>query len=131
MSHVWGETELRRIAEEALRQADGDSAEAVIVARTGSLTRFANAAIHQNVSAVEAGLRVRVVRGTRVATQATDRLDTEGIAAVARSASELARIVPGRTRTSAVCRARGPSRRRPPPSSSALPRRARSTAPRR
>jgi len=94
VSPVWGETELRRIAEEALRQADGDSAEAVIVARTGSLTRFANAAIHQNVSAVEAGLRVRVVRGTRVATQATDRLDTEGIAAVARSASELAKIVP-------------------------------------
>ena len=94
MSGVWGEAELRRIAEEALRQADGDSAEAVIIARTGSLTRFANAAIHQNVSSLEAELRLRVVRGTRVATQATDRLDAEGIAAVARSANELSRIVP-------------------------------------
>ncbi len=91
---LFGETELRRIAQEALRQVDGDAAEAVIVARTGSLTRFANAAIHQNVSSLEATLRLRVVRGTRVATQATDRLDAEGIAAVARSASELARIVP-------------------------------------
>jgi len=94
VSGLWGEAELRRIAEEALRQADGDSAEAVIVARTSSLTRFANAAIHQNVSSVEAELRLRVVRGTRVATQATDRLDAEGIAAVARSANELSRIVP-------------------------------------
>lgn len=91
---VFGEAELRRIAQEALRHVDGDSAEAVIVARTGSLTRFANAAIHQNVSSLEATLRVRVVRGTRVATQATDRLDAEGILAVARSASELARVVP-------------------------------------
>ncbi len=93
-SPVFGETELRRIAQEALRQVEGDAAEAVIVARTGSLTRFANAAIHQNVSSLEATLRVRVVRGTRVATQATDRLDAEGIRAAARSASELARIVP-------------------------------------
>ena len=94
MNPVFGETELRRIAQEALRQVDGDAAEAVIVARTGSLTRFANAAIHQNVSSLEATLRVRVVRGIRVATQATDRLDAEGIRAVARGASELARIVP-------------------------------------
>lgn len=94
MSGQWGEAALRRVAEEALRQADGDSAEAVIVARTSSLTRFANAAIHQNVSSLEAELRLRVVRGTRVATQATDRLDAEGIAAVARSANELSRIVP-------------------------------------
>jgi len=94
MNPVFGEKELRRIAQEALRLADGDSAEAVIVARTGALTRFANAAIHQNVSSLEATLRVRVVRGTRVATQATDRLDADGIRAVAQSASELARIVP-------------------------------------
>lgn len=94
VSGLWGERELRHIAEEALRQADGDAAEAVIVARSGALTRFAGAAIHQNVSSRETELRVRVVRGTRVATQSTDRLDAEGIAAVARSASELARIVP-------------------------------------
>src|SRR5687768_2291362 len=93
-SPLFGEAELRRIAGEAIRQTDGDSAEAVIVARTGALTRFANAAIHQNVSSLEATLRLRVVRGTRVATQATDRLDAEGITAVAQSASELARIVP-------------------------------------
>lgn len=89
-----GEAELRRLAQETLRQVDGDSAEVVIVARTSSLTRFANAAIHQNVTSLEAELRVRVVRGTRVATQATDRLDAEGLAAVARSASDLARLVP-------------------------------------
>lgn len=77
-----------------MRQAEGDAAEAVIVARTYSLSRFANSAIHQNVSSLEAELRVRVVRGTRVAVQATDRLDREGIARVARRAGELAAIVP-------------------------------------
>ena len=91
---LFGEAELRRIAHEALRHADGDAAEAVIVARTGALTRFANAAIHQNVSSLEATLRVRVARGNRVATLATDRLDAEGLRAVALAASELARIVP-------------------------------------
>ena len=89
-----GEQELRRVAGEALRQADGDAAEAVIVARTGALTRFANSAIHQNVSSREAELRVRVVRGRRAATGTTERLDAEGVAAVARTASELARLVP-------------------------------------
>lgn len=89
-----GEAELRRLAQETLLQVDGDSAEVIIVARNSHLTRFANAAIHQNVSSREAELRVRVVRGTRVATQATDRLDAEGLAAVARNASDLARLVP-------------------------------------
>ena len=91
---LFGEAELRRITQDALRHTEGDAAEAVIVARTGGLTRFANAAIHQNVASLEATLRVRVARGTRVATQATDRLDPEGVRAVARSASELARLVP-------------------------------------
>jgi predicted Zn-dependent protease len=90
----WGEAALRDIAERALRAADGDQAEAVLVARTGALTRFANAAIHQNVVSREAELRVRVVRGTRVAMVTTDRLDDDGIRRAALDASALARITP-------------------------------------
>ena len=91
---TFGERELRAICEKALTAADGDQVEAVIVARSAALTRFANAAIHQNVVSREAELRVRVVRGTRVAMVTTDRLDDEGIRRVAADASALAAIVP-------------------------------------
>jgi len=91
---TWGEGPLKALCEKALRAVDGDQAEAVIVARNTSLTRFANAAIHQNVVSREAELRVRVVRGTRVAMVTTDRLDDEGIRRAARDASELAKITP-------------------------------------
>ena len=89
-----GEGALRAICDSALEAADGDQAEAVVIARNAALTRFANAAIHQNVVSREAELRVRVVRGTRVAMVTTDRLDNEGIRRAARDASDLAKITP-------------------------------------
>ena len=92
----WGEVELRRIAEGALRAVgtEGQQAEALIIARTGSLTRFASAAIHQNVSSREAELRLRVARGTRVAIVTTDRLDEEGIRRAAATANDLVARAP-------------------------------------
>ena len=89
-----GERELKRICDVALKAVDGDEGEALVIARNAALTRFANAAIHQNVVSREAELRVRVVRGKRVAMVTTDRLDDEGIRRAAREASELARIAP-------------------------------------
>ncbi|HEY8655327.1 MAG TPA: DNA gyrase modulator, partial [Candidatus Limnocylindria bacterium] len=95
-STAWGEDELRRIAEDALRAVGttGRQAEAMIIARTGSLTRFAKAAIHQNVSSREAELRLRVARGTRVAMVTTDRLDLEGIRRAAATANDLVTRAP-------------------------------------
>jgi PmbA protein len=89
-----GESSLRAICDKALAAVDGDQAEAVVIARNAALTRFANAAIHQNVVSREAELRVRVVRGKRVAMITTDRLDDEGIRRAGRDASELAKITP-------------------------------------
>jgi len=91
---VFGERELRVICDKALAASEGDQTEAVVVARTAGLTRFANAAIHQNVVSREAELRVRVVRGTRVAIVSTDRLDDEGIRRAAKDASDLATLTP-------------------------------------
>lgn len=91
---VFGERELRPIAERAIRAAKGEQAEALVIGRNGSLTRFANSAIHQNVTSREAELRVRVVVGTRRATATTNRLDDEGIRRVAELASDLARRAP-------------------------------------
>src|SRR4030081_754044 len=89
-----GERALRAICDTALRAVDGDQAEALVIARNAALTRFANAAIHQNVVSREAELHVRVVRGKRVARVTTDRLDEEGIRRAAHDASELAKITP-------------------------------------
>ncbi len=91
---VFGEGELRSIAERAIGAAMGDQAEALVIGRVGSLTRFANSAIHQNVTSREAELRVRVVVGTRRATATTNRIDDEGIRRVAALASDLARRAP-------------------------------------
>jgi predicted Zn-dependent protease len=89
-----GETALRGICDKALAAVDGDQAEAVVIVRNAALTRFANAAIHQNVVSREAQLRVRVVRGTRVAMVTTDRLEDDGIRRAAREASDLAALTP-------------------------------------
>lgn len=91
---LFGDAELRRIAERALKEAKGDQAEALVIARTGSLTRYANAAIHQNVTSREAELRVRVVIGHKQATATTNRLDDDGIRRAATAAADLARRAP-------------------------------------
>jgi len=91
---LFGERELRAICDKALKASEGDGAEATVITRNAALTRFANAAIHQNVVSREAELRVRVVRGTRVAIVSTDRLDDEGIRRAAKDASDLAALTP-------------------------------------
>ena len=97
MTELFGEYRLRAICDTALKAAElerGEQAEAVVIARNAALTRFANAAIHQNVVSREAELRVRVVRGTRVAMVTTDRLDDEGIRRAVKDASDLAKLTP-------------------------------------
>ena len=97
MTELFGEYRLRAICDTALKAAAlerGEQAEAVVIARNAALTRFANAAIHQNVVSREAELRVRVVRGTRVAMVTTDRLDDEGIRRAVKDASDLAKLTP-------------------------------------
>ncbi len=91
---LFGERELRDVAQRALKAAKGDQAEALVIARTGSLTRYANAAIHQNVTSREANVTLRVVVGKRRATATTNRLDDEGLRRAAEAASDLARRAP-------------------------------------
>ncbi|HKY52599.1 MAG TPA: TldD/PmbA family protein [Candidatus Limnocylindria bacterium] len=91
---LFGEKELREVAQRALTAAKGDQAEALVIARNQSLTRYANAAVHQNVTAREAEVRIRVVVGKRRATATTNRLDAEGLRVAAEAATELARRAP-------------------------------------
>lgn len=91
---LFGERELRDVAQRALKAAHGDQAEALVVARTTSLTRYANAAIHQNVTSREADVMVRVVVGKRRASATTNQLDEEGLCRAAEAASAIARRAP-------------------------------------
>jgi PmbA protein len=90
----FGEAALRAACHQVLRAAEADEAEALVLGRAQALTRFANNAIHQNVAATSADLRIRVVRGRRVASVWTNRLGPEALAEAARRASELARLAP-------------------------------------
>ena len=91
---LWTEPELRRICDAALHGTSGDQAEALVIATTSELTRFANNVIHQNVASREAVLQVRVVVGKRVGMVTTNDLGARGIARAASGASEVARAVP-------------------------------------
>jgi predicted Zn-dependent protease len=90
----FGEALLREAAERALGAAEGDETEALVLAQSQALTRFANNVIHQNVAAASADLRIRVVAGKRVATVWSNRLDAAGVTDAARRATELARLAP-------------------------------------
>lgn len=97
-----GEQELRALADAALAASTADETEVFLNARLDALTRYANAYIHQNVVSTEATVRVRAVKGKRVAMISTDRLDREGVAQAARDASELASRVPENPRFSGL-----------------------------
>lgn len=85
-----------RLAEEAVRlalKAGVDEAEALVVAGESALTRFANSEIHQNVSASEALVNLRVARGRRVGVASSGRADAEGLRALAERAAAVAASV--------------------------------------
>jgi PmbA protein len=92
-----GETQLRGLFETVAACAAGQhgirDVEAHFRGGTESLTRFANNAIHQNVSETSQGLSVRLVIGKRTARASTNRLDAEGIAQCVEQAAALTRVM--------------------------------------
>jgi predicted Zn-dependent protease len=77
-------------AERALAAAEADEAEAVVHAEHSGLARFAASEIHQPTLVDNAVVRLRVVRDGRIGAAATNRLSGDGLAALARRASEAA-----------------------------------------
>src|SRR2546430_16208825 len=108
-----GEKGLRALADAAMKASTADETEVFLTARTNALTRYANAYIHQNVVSTEAGVRVRAVKGKRVALISTDRLGREGVEEAARRPSAPPAPLPGKPRF-ARPRAPKPIPRRPP-----------------
>src|ERR1017187_9944818 len=66
--------------------------EAIVSEETQALTRFANNAIHQNVSERSTQLSVRPVIDGRTARATTNRLDAGGIRAVVEEAVAITRL---------------------------------------
>jgi predicted Zn-dependent protease len=77
---------------DAARAQGVEDVEAIIAAGAQALTRFANNAIHQNVSEDATHLSVRAVIGGRTARATTNRTDAEGIRAVVDQAIALTRL---------------------------------------
>ncbi len=77
---------------DAARSHGVKDVEAIFAGETSALTRFANNAIHQNVSEQSTQLSIRPVLDGRTARATTNRLDREGIRRVVEEAVALARL---------------------------------------
>lgn len=89
--------EARELAQRAVviaRSAGAGQAEALVVASSSALTRFANNRIHQNVAWQDAGVSVRAVIGGRVGVASTNRSGEAALASCCASAVEAARHSP-------------------------------------
>jgi predicted Zn-dependent protease len=78
---------------DAARTLGVSDVEVLLAGGEEALTRFANNAIHQNVSARDVDLSVRPVIDGRTARATTNRLDSEGIRSVVAEAVAIARLV--------------------------------------
>ncbi len=84
--------------ESILRESDADETEVMVGDGTHALTRFANNAIHQNVSEDSRYLSVRLVYEGRTARASTNKLDEESLRRVVkdcREASRASQVIPG------------------------------------
>jgi PmbA protein len=88
---VTGEIEL---AERAVAAAEGDGVEAVVQAERSGFARFAGSEVHQPTLIENVSLFLRVIRGNRVGAAAGNRVDEEGLRALAIRAGEAADAAP-------------------------------------
>ena len=96
MSELNGRTpaDVLALAERVLGFAEKESpteVEVMAMADDGSLTRFANSEIHQNVAESNAQVNLRFVTGKRVGVASTNRSDDEGLRLLAERAAAIAR----------------------------------------
>ena len=86
-----GREKTLNIVRKALDHSDADQTQAAVQIGDSSLTRFANSAIHQNVSERNGGLAVKAICGKRIGYAMTNKLDDDSIRAVTERAVRFAR----------------------------------------
>jgi predicted Zn-dependent protease len=78
------------IAERALRAAEGDEAEAVVLAERSGLARFAGAEVHQPTLIENVVVNLLVARDGRLGMASTNRVEGDALRELARRAAEAA-----------------------------------------
>lgn len=89
-----GESQALDLLQGIVRLGGDAEVEAVLSGTDRQLTRFAANAIHQNLSASDAELQLRVAVGRRVGVVSTNRLDFAGVQAALQRARSLAMLQP-------------------------------------
>ncbi len=74
-----GEAKVQGICKKVLQHCAQDQAFVLLMSTDSALTRFANNAIHQNVSESNAALTVRYIIGKQMGTASTNRLDDNAL----------------------------------------------------
>jgi predicted Zn-dependent protease len=83
------------VAERALRAAEGDEAEAVVLSERSGLARFAASEVHQPTLIENLVVNLLVARDGRLGLASTNRVDDEGLRSLARRAGEAAATASG------------------------------------
>lgn len=76
---MFGEKQAKELCDKVLARRDGEQIEIVFTFEDGSLTRFANNTIHQNVAERNANIILRSHMDKRVGTAVTNRFDDHGL----------------------------------------------------
>ena len=76
-------SESLELAERALALADGDAAEAVVMAERSGFARYAAGEVHQPTLIDDTVVQLRVIRDGRSGSASTNRIDDEGLADLA------------------------------------------------
>jgi predicted Zn-dependent protease len=88
---VKSESESFEILDRALRAANADEADAVLLSVDQNISRFANSNLHQNMSEISAGLTLRVIVNGSMGVASTSSFDDDEIARTAALAREAAK----------------------------------------
>lgn len=80
------------VVDSVLDASPADQTEALLLAGTTALTRYADSAIHQNVASTDATLVVRAVLGKRIGVARTNRLGPDDVREAVDAAVRLARV---------------------------------------
>jgi len=89
---MYGQDRALELLNTALDLVPADEAEATLLVQNQALTRFANSAIHQNITQRNARLVIRAVIDGAVGVAITNRLDEQGQHWVAEQAAAIARL---------------------------------------
>ena len=89
-----GQSQAKQITDRVLALAKEGQAQVLLWVTDSALTRFANNAIHQNVSETNTGVTVRVALGQKVGTASTNDVTEEGLARAVEQATALAHLQP-------------------------------------